>query len=97
MQTSLLNWEHKRTKLAQPGFYFQGKKAPKEILKLPARNRNQKKVTFKNEFYLFGGRTEDRQVSKLQSCSVKKQFDLPFDFQFGACGTYTDFEESFKT
>ena len=54
------------------------------------------KVTFKNEFYIFGGRTEDRQVSKLESCSVKKLFDLPFDFQFGACGTYSDYEAGFK-
>ena len=54
------------------------------------------KVTFKNEFYIFGGRTEDRQVSKLESCSVKKLFDLPFDFQFGACGTYSDYEAGFE-
>ena len=54
------------------------------------------KVTFKNEFYLFGGRTEDRQVSKLESCTVKKLFDLPFDFQFGACGTYSDNEAGLK-
>ena len=96
MQTSRLNQEHKRIKLAQSGFDFSDENSQTNMPKLSAKNQNQKKVTFKNEFYLFGGRTEDRQVSKLQSCSVKKLFDLPFDFQFGACGTYTDFEESFK-
>ena len=78
-------------------FLFSRQKGSQRNIKIACAKSKPGKVTFKNEFYLFGGRTEDRQVSKLQSCSVKKQFDLPFDFQFGACGTYTDFEESFKT
>ena len=96
-QISLLNWERKHIKLAQVGFHCL---IPSTDPWVFVRSLTQKwkpiKVTFKNEFYLFGGRTEDRQVSKLESCSVKKLFDLPFDFQFGACGTYSDNEAGLK-
>ena len=93
MQTSLLKLERKHIKHAQSGFHFF---EPQQRQKLPTKKLKPFKVTFKNEFYLFGGRTEDRQVSKLESCSVKKLFDLPFDFQFGACGTYSDNEAGLK-
>ena len=60
-------------------------------------------VTFQNEFWMFGGFYEKRQVnkyilnyflnfifkiSKVVGCSLKRQSSLEFDFRYGACGTY---------
>ena len=60
-------------------------------------------ITFQNEFWMFGGWNENRQVnkyilnsflnfifkiSKVVGCSLKRQSSLEFDFYRGTCGTY---------
>ena len=48
------------------------------------------------EYYVFGGATYGgadnsgftKQISKINDCRLKRVGDLPFDFTYGACGTY---------
>ena len=45
-------------------------------------------LTFRNQFYMYGGRTDretERQISQIMSCELKRIRDLPFDFVLGAC------------
>ena len=45
-------------------------------------------VTFRGEFYYFGGRRPDStQISKIIGCDLTKQGDLTFEFIKGACNT----------
>jgi len=47
-------------------------------------------VVFQGENFIFGGATNKRQVSKISDCWLNRQSDLPFDFNFGSCGTYNN-------
>jgi len=46
------------------------------------------------EYYVFGGNQRTpytsftKQISKINDCRLKRVGDLPFDFEYGACGTY---------
>ena len=46
-------------------------------------------VTFRGEFYYFGGRrSNSTQISKIIGCDLTKQGDLTFAFIQGACNTF---------
>ena len=52
-------------------------------------------VTFRGEFWYFGGggqrgSPERRQASKVVGCKLTRQFDLSFDFMQGSCNTFAD-------
>ena len=50
-------------------------------------------VTYKDEHYVFGG-ADFNQISKIDGCQLTRQAeDLPFNFNFGTCGTFTIEEE----
>ena len=48
------------------------------------------------EYYVFGGEVKapypeydfTRQISKVNDCRLKRVGDLPFEFVYGACGTF---------
>ena len=42
-------------------------------------------VKFQNDFYVFGGFTKNRQISKVDGCSLKRVGDLNFDFYHSGC------------
>ena len=50
-------------------------------------------ATINGEFYIFGGHTRQRQVSKVVDCSLKRVGDLPYELVFPACGTFQFPEE----
>ena len=50
-------------------------------------------ATINGEFYIFGGRTRRRQISKIIDCSLKRVGDLPYELLFPACGTFKFPEE----
>ena len=50
-------------------------------------------TTINGEFYIFGGMTRRRQVSKIMDCSLKRVGDLPYELHFSACGTFQFPEE----
>ena len=46
-------------------------------------------MTFRDEFYYFGGRSPNStQISKIIGCDLTKQGDLTFTFIKGACNTF---------
>ena len=45
-------------------------------------------IEFKNQFFVFGGRYQQRQISKVIGCHLERTGVLPFDFFDGACGRY---------
>ena len=47
-------------------------------------------VTYRGDFYVFGGSYLDRQISKLEGCSLKRIGDLDFDFQVGGCAAVNE-------
>ena len=47
-------------------------------------------VTYRGDFYVFGGSDLDRQISKLEGCSLKRIGDLDFDFQVGGCAAVNE-------
>ena len=50
-------------------------------------------ATINGEFYIFGGETQSRQISKIRDCSLKRVGDLPYELQYPACGTFRFPEE----
>ena len=42
-------------------------------------------ITYRGEFYVFGGEGYQRQISKLEGCLFQRVGVLSFDFAFGAC------------
>ena len=42
-------------------------------------------VNWNNEFFIFGGKNEKRQISRLTGHKLKRIGDLTFDHYFGAC------------
>lgn len=42
-------------------------------------------VTYRGNFFVFGGQREDRQISQLIGCSLERVGSLSFDFFVGAC------------
>ena len=44
-------------------------------------------VTYRGDFYVFGGRWFERQISKLEGCSLTRIGSLDFDFEFGGCAS----------
>ena len=50
-------------------------------------------ATINGEFYIFGGVTETRQISKIMDCSLKRVGDLPYELIYPACGTFRFPEE----
>ena len=42
-------------------------------------------VNWKNQLFIFGGSTEQRQVSRLSGYKLERIGDLSFDHQYGAC------------
>ena len=47
-------------------------------------------ISWKNEFYIFGGRNERRQISKIIGCELKRVGTLSFDLLRGACSTFAE-------
>ena len=50
-------------------------------------------ATINGEFYIFGGSTQRRQVSKIIDCSLNRVGDLPYELYYPACGTFKFPEE----
>ena len=50
-------------------------------------------ATINGEFYIFGGSTRRRQISKIIDCSLQRVGDLPYELYFPACGTFKFPEE----
>ena len=47
-------------------------------------------VTYKGQFYVFGGPTEvKRQFSVIEDCSIKRKGSLPFDMTDATCQNYS--------
>ena len=48
-------------------------------------------VTFRGEFYVFGGEFEQKkQIAKVTDCSLKKIGNLRFDFTYGTCAVVNE-------
>lgn len=47
-------------------------------------------VTWRNEFFIFGGRSQDKQISKLIGCQLQRVGQLAFNHQFAACANVAD-------
>ena len=47
-------------------------------------------VTWQNVFYVFGGNTKKRQISKLDGCELKSVGTLEFDHNLGSCSNMND-------
>ena len=47
-------------------------------------------MTWNNEFYIFGGYSNTRQISKLIGCQLTRIGELEFDHQYGACSNVAD-------
>ena len=47
-------------------------------------------ITWRNEFYIFGGSQEKRQLSKVVGCELKRNGSLSFDHKFGGCANVAD-------
>ena len=47
-------------------------------------------LTWRNQFYLFGGANEKRQVAKLSSCKLERVGQLDFDLDKGGCANLND-------
>jgi len=47
-------------------------------------------MTWKNELYIFGGRSQKRQISKLIGCQLTRIGELEFDHYLGACANVAD-------
>ena len=52
--------------------------------------RSSCSVTWKNEFYVFGGNSKKRQISKLNGCELKSIGTLGFDHHAGSCSNMND-------
>ena len=50
-------------------------------------------ATINGEFFIFGGRTQKRQVSKIINCSLRRVGDLPYELFAPTCGTFEFPEE----
>lgn len=50
-------------------------------------------ASINGEFYIFGGLTQTRQISKIVNCSLARIGDLPYELAYPACGTYRFPEE----
>ena len=47
-------------------------------------------VTFRGEFFIYGGKTKKNQIAKVVGCSLKdSQLKLPFEMNAGACAVTT--------
>ena len=46
---------------------------------------NSCSVSFRNKFYVFGGRDETRQISEVAQCQLRRVGTLDFDHYFAAC------------
>ena len=42
-------------------------------------------LTFKNQFFMYGGSKQKTQISQIVNCELKRIGQLPFDFRLGAC------------
>ena len=49
-------------------------------------------VTFRNRFYVFGGLSQERQISEVTQCELKRIGTLDFDHQFWDCTNVGDKE-----
>ena len=49
-------------------------------------------VTFKNEFYVYGGYSghDKGQISKVEGCQLRRISNLPFKFYYGGCTTVAE-------
>ena len=47
-------------------------------------------VNWKNQFYIFGGWTKRRQISRISGYKLERLDDLPFDHYVGACSVIGD-------
>ena len=47
-------------------------------------------ITWRNEFYLFGGWDLTKQILKVDQCTVKKIGSLPFNHMFASCANVND-------
>ena len=48
-------------------------------------------VTYKNEHFVFGGFTEEKQISQIIGCELKRIGTLAFDHVYGACTNVADY------
>ena len=47
-------------------------------------------LTWRNEHYIFGGYTRQRNVGKVNGCELEVVGELDFDFKFGGCANFRD-------
>ena len=47
-------------------------------------------LTWKSRYYVFGGETFQRQISRIDNCALKSVGQLPFNFEAGACTNVVD-------
>ena len=47
-------------------------------------------INWKNQFYIFGGWTKRRQISRISGYKLERLDDLPFDHYVGACSVIGD-------
>ena len=47
-------------------------------------------ITFKGEFYVFGGNNKNTQISKINNCKLEFVGLLQFNFRYGACTNVND-------
>ena len=48
-------------------------------------------ITYRGDFYVFGRIGLDRQISKLEGCSLERIGSLDFDFELGGCATVNSY------
>ena len=44
---------------------------------------------FQGRHWMFGGGKEKRQISTVEGCSLMRIGNLPYDFDYGTCNTFT--------
>ena len=47
-------------------------------------------VTFQNEYFVFGGYKQKRQISKIEGCQLKRIASLSFNLEYGGCANVAD-------
>ena len=47
-------------------------------------------ITWRNKHYVFGGKTEKKQISQIVGCELKRMGNLAFDHYYGACTTVSE-------
>ena len=49
-------------------------------------------VIWRGDMFIFGGISQEKQISKVDQCQLKRVGDLPFDMYYGACAQRNDQE-----